>query len=149
MLYEIDAAWCRAQITKSSTDWQYFRQQRNRCLTVIRNAKSSFYVTALSGYYQGSTTISVGKSICDAFNEHFISSGHLFEKAGFPRTVSDHSAPCWANKLGTQTFSLKPFTNFEVLNAFCSTDPKKSTGADQLEPRLLLLAAPLLVECLT
>ncbi len=25
-----------------------FRQQRNRCLTVIRNAKSSFYVTALS-----------------------------------------------------------------------------------------------------
>ncbi len=84
--------------------------------------------------------------MCDAFSEHFISSGYLFENIGFSPIVS---TPCWVNKLGTQTFSLKPFTNLEVFYVLCSVDPRKSTGADQLEPRLLLLAATFLVECLT
>lgn len=74
----------------------------------------------------------------------FISSGYLFENAGFPLTVSDHSVPCWANKLGTQTFSVKPFMDHEVFNALCSIDPEKSTAAYQVEQRLLLLAAPFL-----
>ncbi len=48
----------------------------------------------------------------------------------------------------TQTFLLKPLSTIEVFNAICSIDPKNSTGADQLEPWLLLIAAPLLVECI-
>ena len=62
----------------------------------------------------------------------------FIEKAGFPLSVSDHSAPCWANKLSNQTFSLKPFTNHKVFNALCSIDPKKSSGADQLEPVFII-----------
>ena len=66
-----------------------------------------------------------------------------------PPSASDYSAPRWGNKLGTQTFSLKPFTNIEVFNALCSINPKKSTGADQLELSLLFLVAPFLVDYLT
>lgn len=35
MLHERDAAWPKARLTKSPA-WQYFRQQRNKCLTAIQ-----------------------------------------------------------------------------------------------------------------
>lgn len=47
------------------------------------------------------------------------------------------------NKLGNQIFFLKYFTHLEVFNALSSIDPKRSTGADQLEAKLLLLSLPL------
>lgn len=80
---------------------------------------------------------------------NIISSGHIFENPGFPPAVSYHSALWWENKSDTQAFLLRLFTNLEVFNTLSSNDPKKSAGADQLELRLLLLAAPFLVECLT
>lgn len=116
-------------------------------LKMVKSLSHNPTLSIPSRIVQGFT--SAGKRVCDAFTEHFISSGYIFENAGFPPAVSDHSAPYWANRLGTQTFSLKPFTNHEVFNALCSIDLIKSTGADQLDPRLLLLAVPFVVECLT
>lgn len=85
---------------------------------------------------------------CDAFTSHlFISSGYILENAGSPPSGSNHSAPV-GQTLGTQIFSPKHLTHLEVFNALSCINPIKSTGADQLATRLLLLAAPFLVECL-
>ena len=42
--------------------------------------------------------------------------------------------------------NIKLFTNHQMFNALCSIDPKMSTEADQLEPRLLLLVPQLQAE---
>ncbi len=43
MLHVTDAAWHTTRTTKSFSDWQYFfRQQHNKCLTIIQNAKLLF-----------------------------------------------------------------------------------------------------------
>lgn len=76
------------------------------------------------------------KCISDVFNEHFISSGYIFE--------NDKAPPAGSNQNAPQTSSMEHFTNQEVLNAPISFAARKSSGADHLESKLLLLAAILL-----
>ena len=56
-------------------------------------------------------------------------------------TISVSSAPC--------SFSLSPFSSHKVFEALCGIGPKKSTCADQLDPHLLLIAAPVITDALT
>lgn len=61
--------------------YRYCHQQRNRCPTVIRNVKLSFYVSALSEnegnpaeFWKTVNSLphnSTSSFLCDAFNGHF------------------------------------------------------------------------------
>lgn len=88
-----------------------------------------------------STTISAGKKTSDAFNEHFISSGYVFENARcipLPLIIVHLAGQ---RKLGSLTFLLKPFMNHEAFNALCNVDPKKSTGVDQLRAKPIIISS--------
>ena len=44
LLKERDIAWARAQKTKTEADWLSFCQLRNKCTSLIKSAKSNFYL---------------------------------------------------------------------------------------------------------
>ena len=46
------------------------------------------------------------------------------------------------------SFLFRPFSGHKVFEALCGIGPKKSAGADQLDPHLLLLAAPVITDAL-
>lgn len=49
MLHEMDAAWCKACLTKSPADLQFLHQLQNRCHYYSKMPNRLFYVSALSG----------------------------------------------------------------------------------------------------
>lgn len=103
-LQERNLAWATARLTDSTYDWQSFRRMRNRCLSMIRKAKSTYFLNCASenggnsaavwkvvksqtklhplntpaGY--NSLSITDKMDICSAFKNHFASAGHLFHK---------------------------------------------------------------------
>ena len=84
-------------------------------------------------------------------NEHFVNAGHLFENVGLlPAVPSYDSRPYVPVLQNSCTFSLQPFSEGEVLEEVPhGIGSKQSMGADKLNPCLLLLAAPLIVNILT
>ena len=86
--------------------------------------------------------------ICEAFNRHFIFSGHLFDRQSINLVPSDSS---WETVMDNTPlnpslpkFSLRPVTHSEVLNALSHICTKKSKGADDLNPYLLQLSASII-----
>ncbi len=169
LLHARDTAWNKARASGSISDWKYFCHLRNKCLVSIRNAKSHYYVTSLSDcsgnpskfwrtiktlsnrltsslptqISQGSIFISDKNEQCDLFNRHFIAAGDIFHTT----SPVGNSNPTFANT-SPHSFFFRPFTRSEVLSALCSLDPRKPTGADHLNTRLLILAAPFIVDIL-
>lgn len=92
---------------------------------------------------QGSISIADENKQCDLFNRHFIAEGDIFHTTS---TVSN-SNPTLANT-SPHSFSFRSFIRFEVLSALCSLDLRKPTGADHSNTRLLILAAPFIVDIL-
>ena len=95
------------------------------------------------------------KEVCNAFNNHFIQCGTLFDLSNFPDVpdgVLDNFTVD-ARSLGTDpttSFSFRPIQQHEVLSALRNSKcMKSSVGADQLDPRLLKLAAPIIARPLT
>ena len=81
----------------------------------------------------------------NCFNEHFVSSGRLFD------SVSSVSVqPCVDEPVrARQTFSFLPFSVQVVHKALKSLDQRKPAGPDLLDPCFLNLAADFIAEPLT
>ena len=164
-----DMAWKKARSSGLRSDWQTFHLLRNKCLCMIRKAKSSYYISTLSecsgnpGKFwktvkslsqtqssslpnqiiTDSATVSNKNELCNIFNEHFVAAGHLFGTSDLPSCNPIHDSP------NLQKFSFKFFSDTEVREALSTIDPKKSTGADDLDPQLLLLASPVISDIIT
>lgn len=143
MLHSRDISWNKARTSGLGADWQHFHHLRNKCLVAIRNAKSFCYVSSLSDCYgnpakfwriikslshspssslpnqitQDSVTVSKEKELCDIFNKHFVTAGHLFENSPLIVLISDksssmpgnpgmHSAQCSLSPLGLTNWIL-------------------------------------------
>ena len=75
--------------------------------------------------------------ILNCFNEHFISSGSLFDSA-----CSASVKPCTDIPVYTgQSFNFVPFSVQEVHKALKTLDPRKPSGPDFIDPYFLQLAA--------
>ena len=89
-------------------------------------------------------------SICDIFNHHFISSGHLFDnqtQSAIEIVKDEHSSN--SNTPPDDSFSLRQFPVIDVFDALASINPKQATGAGLLNAWLLVLAAPIITFSLT
>ena len=174
-------AWALARSTGSAAAWQSFRHLRNKCTHLVKMAKSKYFVNHLSACGSNPTkfwktvkslkgvspptlpqqimledkAINDPKEVCNAFNNHFIQCGTLFDLSNFPDVpdgVLDNFTVD-ARSLGTDpttSFSFRPIQQHEVLSALRNSKcMKSSVGADQLDPRLLKLAAPIIARPLT
>ena len=179
MLHERNAAWSKARKTTLESDWLHFRRLRNLCTVAIRKAKAEHFLSetsqnlnnplkfwktikSLAGttneselpscIVMGSHKIYDKANMVDCFNEHFISSGSLFDSvnAGYiPATsCSTYSSP-GVHLTEGETFSFKPVTVSEVHKVLKCLDSRKSGGPDQLNPYFLKLAADFIAEPLT
>lgn len=105
---------------------------RNKCISVIRKAKSDFYLTSLANTQRNTASfwktvkslktrptsalppqigdennvISDKSKMCDAFNHHFVASGLLFDRLSDSATPSGHTHDPVAENL------LNPFPPF-------------------------------------
>lgn len=106
LLKERDVAWAKARQSKSQADWLTFRQLRNRFTSHVKKAKSEFYLSKTTcnlndpkkfwkvvkssfgnvttnelpaSIAKGSCIITNKSAVLNCFNEHFVSSGSLFE----------------------------------------------------------------------
>lgn len=90
--------------------------------------------------------------ILTCFNEHFISTGSLFESLSSHPNQSNAKEVCTSNPA---TFSLADKFNFTSIDAFeveralKQIDPGKSAGPDKFEPFFLRSAADFIAEPLT
>lgn len=110
LLQQKNAAWCKAQQSKSPTDRLAFRQIRNKALAAVRKAKVGYFKEqfSLSGAdpkrfwktvreleNKPSTHLPLSLNIdnlnvtnkarmVDLFNQHFIQSGFIYEDANPP-----------------------------------------------------------------
>ncbi len=130
-----DLAWTKARFSNNPLDWLNFRKQRNKCIRLIRTAKSNYYLSSLSTsrdnatrfwealkslkssscaslpaqISSGNTYITNKLDICDAFNHHFIAAGHIFDNnAAATDSTSGHEAATAPNfPLHSRTAMLK------------------------------------------
>ena len=113
LIHERDLAWATVKKSKNSSDWQHCRHLRNKYVSQILKAKSDFYVNEIcdsfhkpSKYWKVIKSLSQGtrdnvlpntlkfneknitdkKGMLDSLNQHFISSGLLFEHAPADKT---------------------------------------------------------------
>lgn len=101
-----------------------------------------------------SATITDQCDIINEFNQHFTSSGSLFDRIQKPThcdNVLDVDGGILLNNFENvgQGFSLFTDTDNEVLAVMLALDIKKSPGADHLDPGLLKCAAFLIVGSIT
>ena len=94
---------------------------------------------------KNAVTVSDKSEMLNCFNEHFISSGFLFNSVTPPEieSVNDNTVVLDHN------FSFAPFSVSEVHKALKQLNPRKPTGPDLLEPGLLKLATDIIAEPLT
>lgn len=86
--------------------------------------------------------------ISDVFSSHFIASSDLFNK----QNICDHSntepvPTCDRND--SYSFTLRQLSVQEVSDCLISINPRKSKGADLLEPKLLQIAALVITSVIT
>ena len=97
--------------------------------------------------------ISNKNDIVNAFNDHFIKAGDIFEQL-YPEEVSHRyvSSPLQHNSpvsLVSEGFDFKLIPSSAVLKALKEIDIRKSAGPDGLDPALLKLSAHIIVEPIT
>ena len=174
LIHERDLAWATARKSKNKSDWQHFRYLRNKCVSQIRKAKADFYVNEIcdstnnpSKFWKMIKSLSSGtrdtvlpntlklndeiitekKSMLDSLNQHFISSGLLFEQemkqdmSQVDYSLSGENVLC--------DFDLALIAKEEVYNALIKLNTKKSSGPDGLDPYFLKIAAEHIAEPLT
>lgn len=81
----------------------------------------------------------------NCFNEHFISSGSLFDTAGTSLMNPCTESPMFSG----DPFKFAPFTVLEVHKALKTLDHRKPPGPDMMEPYFLKLAANFIAEPLS
>lgn len=103
-----NVAWAKARATGYATDWTIFRQLRNKCSSLIKKAKSEYYLSvttknlndprkfwkAIKSFSVSNHSLTVPNfvmkdflaihdkmEILNCFNEHFAATGSLFASA--------------------------------------------------------------------
>lgn len=167
-----NTAWSCARRSGSPSDLLVFRQLRNKCTSQVRKAKSIYYLDLIQRSHTNPAkfwravnslnknkcinnnlptqivfngcVISDKKEICQAFNKHFCAVGHLFNNACVTSPSVSNSTSCLPNH--SSQFTLQPISPYLVANALNTIDPRKSTGADKLDPLFLKLSTPFIIE---
>uniref|UniRef100_A0A8C6KGR8 Reverse transcriptase domain-containing protein n=1 Tax=Nothobranchius furzeri TaxID=105023 RepID=A0A8C6KGR8_NOTFU len=172
MIHERNRAWDKARTTELTTDWSVFRQLRNKCTSLIKKAKSEYFLSvttenlkdpqrfwkvimsfAVEKISQALPTFVLRDSvpvynrleILNCFNEHFLSVGSLFNFVGTPLIKYGIIPPDFSGA----PFNFKPFTVHEVHKALKSIDHRKPPGPDFMEPYFLKMAEDYVAEPLS
>lgn len=167
-MYNRDKAWQRARETDLLTDWQHFRQFRNKCSASIKKAKSNYYITSLTNsdsylskfwkivkslkhtpaaslpqhIHSDDGPVFDKQEMGSVFNHHFIAAGNIFENSKHTAALkeqADHNSGSTIRPSEIAIFSFREFTEKEVLNTLLIIYEKKSMGEDQLSYDLLPL----------
>lgn len=171
-IHKRNRAWDKARQTDTSTDWSAFKQLRNKCTSLIKKAKSEYFLSVTTEnlndpqkFWKVIKSLSVNKmtqtfpkfvvkdsvsindktEILNCFNEHFLSVGSLFDSA---ETFLTNSCPEFSMFSGDR-FNFVPFSVYEVHKALKALDHRKPPGPDLMEPYFLKLAADYLAEPLS
>jgi hypothetical protein len=171
-IHERNLAWATARKSKCQSDWIHFRHLRNKCMSLIRKAKSDYYIKEMSDMKNTSKFWKVFKSMSSStsesvlpkeirmeneiitdktkmlyiLNQHFIASDKLFEKEMPLKTAQNSS---YSEQKLPFDFNVTPITINEVRDALKKINIKKSPGHDGLDPHLLQIAAEIIAEPLT
>ena len=156
-------------------DWIVFRQLRNRFTFLVKKAKSEYYISNTTSNLNDpkkfwkvikntfgtetknelpacivtdSQTLTDKSAILNCFNEHFISSGSLFESLHSDPGQNVDSSPPPSHPVA-QPFNFTFIEAIEVHKALQHLDPHKSAGPDKLPPHFLKLAADFIAAPLT
>ena len=169
-----DLAWARARKSKLEADRIIFCQLRNKCTSLIKKAKSEYYIsettknlnnprkfwnvvrsvsdttssTELPNFLvKDSVHLSDKNAMLDYFNEHFITAGHLFNSFnGNPKRANGTVERPAVSPPADYSFNFDPVAIADVRNALQRLDSKKSAGPDGLDPFFLKLAADVIAE---
>uniref|UniRef100_A0A3B3HBJ0 ribonuclease H n=1 Tax=Oryzias latipes TaxID=8090 RepID=A0A3B3HBJ0_ORYLA len=165
-------AWARARKGDSSVDWTAFRQLRNKCTSLIKKAKSDYYLSVTtdnlnnpSKFWKVIKSLFLIKSpqtlptfvlkdsvpvldkvdMLNCFNKHFITSGDLFNQKGAALNTPCTDPPLFPG----DSFNFTLFTVQQVHKALRMLDPRKHPGPDSIEPFFLKAAADFVAQPLT
>lgn len=167
IILECNLAWAKARKTDSPTDWLAFRLLRNTCSSLIKKAKSEYYLsvttenlndprkfwkvinslsmskcpqTLPSYVLNDSVPVYDKKELMNCFNNHFVSSCFVYDSVG---SFSDRPSA------DPPIYNFVPFSVLEVHKALKNIDPRKSLGPDMIDPYFLKTAADFVAEPLT
>ena len=158
-----DKAWATYRKSKSAADWENYRLLRNKSKTMCRNAKSNHFKESLShdninskefwkkiksltsesksNHYNklkvNNTILHNPLSVAQAFNHHF--SSVCAPTTSHPYVISNTAPPHHS------TFSFKPITPVEVMNAINELKTSSGAGLDGIENKFLKLASHILM----
>lgn len=172
IIHQRNVAWAKARNGDSATDWSIFRQLRNKCTSLIKKAKSEYYLSVTSEnlnnpqkFWKVIKSLSVNKSnealpkfvlknslpvydrvdVLNCFNEHFVSVGSLSESTEVVAVT-----PCtYSSVFSGEPFNFVSFTVQQVHGALKALDHRKPPGPDLIEPYFLKKAADFVAEPLT
>uniref|UniRef100_A0A3B3DM95 Reverse transcriptase domain-containing protein n=2 Tax=Oryzias melastigma TaxID=30732 RepID=A0A3B3DM95_ORYME len=167
MINERNRAWDKARKTDLPTDWCVFKQLRNKCTSLIKKAKSEYFLSVTTEnlnnpqkFWKVIKSLSVNKightlpnlivrdsvpihdrtQILNCFNEHFLSASSLFDSVTTSVT-NPSTKPLQFCSNSFNSFNFVPFSSFEVHKALKALDSRKPPGPDLIESYFLKLAA--------
>ena len=151
---------------KACQDWDQYKIWRNKCISIIRKSKKSFFNDAVKSkkdsklLWQNIKTLSndtnqpstlpnsllLGKQViegkqqvADALNRHFVNIANSLNKTAFDSTNFDNLKSYLDQKLLKTTFSIDFITSFEVSRLIDKLNVNKSCGIDRIGPNILKL----------
>uniref|UniRef100_A0A669EJS2 Reverse transcriptase domain-containing protein n=1 Tax=Oreochromis niloticus TaxID=8128 RepID=A0A669EJS2_ORENI len=171
-IHQRNVTWAKARKSDSLTDWLDFRKLRNKCTTLIKKAKSEYYLSVTSEnlnnpqkFWKVIKSLSINKTsqalpkfilkdsvpvydrheVLNSFNKHFVDAGFLFNTVGATPTIPGIEPQIYSGEF----FEFSPFSVQEVHKALKALDQKKPPGPDLIEPYFLKTAADYIAQPLT
>jgi hypothetical protein len=155
LMRQRDKSNLKARRTKNPADYQNYKQIRNRCKQVIRNAKSRYHRNLISSTRSSSTlwrklkSIGVGKEgdspvvshSLDDLNDHFTCNPVGLDRA------RDHINSLPAREIG-DGFYFSAVTEHDVLKAF-NKIKSNAAGVDCLPTKFIKIMLPLILPFIT
>ena len=147
-VHQCNVAWAKARNSDFASDWSVFRQLRNKCTSLIKKAKSEYYMPvttenlnnpqkcwkvikslsvikspqALPTFVlKDSVTVYDKSEVLNCFNKHFLLSGSLFDSTGAAPVTPCTDPPRFLGEL----FNFVPFTVQQVHKALKTLDHRK------------------------
>jgi len=146
-----------------------YKQARNRVRSLVRQAQKSYIDRliqedkSVSTLWRAISVVTGGKDkksavipsdlTADRFNKHFLSVAETLapsQTGAKPYTCSDKLIKfCRSHTADSEPFIIPCLTVFEVGKIISSMQNKKSSGPDEISPKILKLALPYTVDTLT
>lgn len=163
LLKQRDKAWGKFRKTRDSTDWNIYKELRNRCKTETRNAKASYFKNSLATDFKNpknfwkkmnyltnkssksSTThissngqmVSEPVMIAEAFSHHFATIGQTM-------SGNSHYGPSLTQGRSNSSFCFNIVSPFDVQRVIDGMRAGCSAGPDGLDIRFFKLASHVL-----